>query len=79
MIGGRDKDSPGLGEGGIAFAGREEQAATEIHASVIVVAHRLSCPTACGIFPDQGSNPCLLRWQVASLPLSHQGTIEPVL
>ena len=33
---------------------------------------RLSCSTACGIFPDQGWNPCLLRWQVDldSLPLS---------
>ena len=28
----------------------------------IVVAHGLSCPEACGIFPDQGSNPCLLHW-----------------
>ena len=26
-----------------------------------------------GIFPTQGSNPCLLHWQVDSLPLSHQG------
>ena len=26
----------------------------------VVVAHRLSCSTACGIFPDQGSNPCSL-------------------
>ena len=25
------------------------------------------------IFPTQGSNPCLLRWQVDSLPLCHQG------
>ena len=24
-----------------------------------------------GIFPTQGSNPCLLHWQVDSLPLSH--------
>ena len=24
-----------------------------------------------GIFPTQGSNPCLLLWQVDSLPLSH--------
>ena len=31
-------------------------------ASVVVV-HGLSCPTPCGIFPDQGSNPCLLHWQ----------------
>ena len=30
------------------------------------VLHRLSCPVACGIFSDQGSNPCLLRWQADS-------------
>ena len=29
---------------------------------------------ACGSFPDQGLNPSLLRWQVNSLPLSHQGS-----
>ena len=30
----------------------------------IVVAYRLlHCSTACGIFPGQGSNPCLLNWQ----------------
>ena len=28
-----------------------------------------------GIFPTQGSNPCLLHWQVGSLPLSHQGSL----
>ena len=38
----------------------------------IVVAHRLSCSAPCGFFPDQGLNPCLLHWQVDSLPLSHQ-------
>ena len=27
----------------------------------IVVAHGLSCSVVCGIFPDQGSNPCLLH------------------
>ena len=26
-----------------------------------VVAHRPSCPQACGIIPDQGSNPCPLH------------------
>ena len=40
----------------------------------VVVAHRLSCSVACGILPDQGSNPCLLHWQVYSLPPSHQGS-----
>ena len=38
--------------------------------------HRLSCSMACGIFLDQGSNPCLLPWQVDSLLLSHQGSLE---
>ena len=34
------------------------------HAGSVVVAHRLSCSAACGIFPDQGSNlcPCIGRW-----------------
>ena len=27
-----------------------------------------------GIFPTQGSNPCLLHWQTDSLPLSQQGS-----
>ena len=35
---------------------------------------RLTCSEACGIFPDQGSNPSLLNWQADSLPLSHQGS-----
>ena len=30
----------------------------------VMAAHWLSCPMACGIFPDQGSNPCPLHWQV---------------
>ena len=32
----------------------------------LVVEHRLSCSAACGIFPDQGSNPCPLHWQADS-------------
>ena len=32
----------------------------------VVVAHGLSCSAACGIFPDQGWNPCPLHWQVDS-------------
>ena len=35
-------------------------------AGSVVVAHGPSCSTACGIFPDQGSNPCALHWQVDS-------------
>ena len=32
----------------------------------LVVVHRLSCLMACGIFLDQGSNPCPLHGQVDS-------------
>ena len=32
----------------------------------VVVVQGLSCSAACGIFPDQGSNPCPLHWQVDS-------------
>ena len=38
-----------------------------------VVTRRLSCPKACGIFTDQGLNPCPLHWQADSYPLGHQG------
>ena len=47
------------------------------HAGSVVVAHGLSCSTACGIFPDQGSNPCPLHWQADSQPLRHQGSPPP--
>ena len=40
----------------------------------VIVAHGLGCSAACGIFLDQGSNPCLQHWQVDSLTLSHQGS-----
>ena len=43
-------------------------------AGSVVVAHGLSCCLACGIFPSQGLNPCLLHWQADSLPLNHQGS-----
>ena len=39
----------------------------------VAVAHGPSCSAACGIFPDQGSNPCPLHWQADSQPLRHQG------
>ena len=38
----------------------------------VVVGHRLSCSTACGIFPDQELNLCPLHWQADSYPLYHQ-------
>ena len=36
----------------------------------VVVARGLSCPKACGTFPDEGSNPYSLHWQA----LDHQGS-----
>ena len=44
------------------------------HAGSVVVAHGPSCSAACGIFPDQGLNPCPLHWQADSQPLHHQGS-----
>ena len=43
-------------------------------AGSVVVAHGPSCSAACGIFPDQGSNPCPLHCQADSQPLRHQGS-----
>ena len=40
----------------------------------VIVAHGPSCSVACGIFPDQGSNPCPVHWQVDSQTLRHQGS-----
>ena len=44
-------------------------------AGSVVVVHGPSCSTACGILPDQGSNPCPLHWQADSQPLRHQGSL----
>ena len=43
-------------------------------AGSVVVAHGPSCSAACGIFPDQGSNPCPLHWQADSQPVRHEGS-----
>ena len=40
----------------------------------VVAPHGLCCSAACGIFLDQGSNPCNLHWQVDSSPLDQQGS-----
>ena len=45
------------------------------HTGSVIVAHGPSCSTACGIFPDQGSNPCPLHWHADSQPLHHQGSL----
>ena len=38
------------------------------------VGHGLSCFVACGTFPDHGSDPCPLHWQVDPYSLYHQGS-----
>ncbi|XP_059951444.1 phosphoribosyltransferase domain-containing protein 1 isoform X4 [Mesoplodon densirostris] len=38
------------------------------------MAHGPSCSTACGIFPDRGTNLCPLHRQADSQPLRHQGS-----
>ena len=43
-------------------------------AGSVVAAHGPNCSAACGILPDQGSNPCSLHWQADSQPLHHQGS-----
>ena len=43
-------------------------------ADSVILAHGPSCSVACGIFPDQGSNPRPLHWQADSKPLHHQGS-----
>ena len=43
-------------------------------AGSVIVAHGPSRSTACGILPDQDSNPCPLHWQADSQPLRHQGS-----
>ena len=45
----------------------------------VVVVQGLSCSTACGLFPNQGSNPQLLHWQVGSSLLSHQAVLLKTL
>ena len=48
-----------------------------LHVGSVVVALRLRWSAACGIFSDQGSNPCLLHWQAYSLLLSHRESPVP--
>ena len=48
-------------------------------AGSVIVPHGPSCSTACGILPDQGSNPCPPHWQADSQPLRHQGSPQTFL
>ena len=56
--------------GGFSCCGAQ---ALGTQASVAVV-HGLSCSAACGIFLNQGSNPCPLHWHTDSKPLDHLGS-----
>ena len=44
-----------------------------------VAAWGLSCPLACGIFPDQGSNPCPKHWQAYSQTMDHLGSCSKLV
>ena len=46
------------------------------HLGSVVAVHLLSCPKACGIFPNQESNSCPLNWQTNSYLLDHQGSLN---
>ena len=48
-------------------------------AGSVTVVHGPSCSAARGILPDQGSNPCPLRWQADSQPMRHRGSPKFVL
>ena len=65
----------GTGAQRLGHVGSEVAAPRLQSTGSVVVAHELSCSTACGLFPDQGQNP--LHWQEDSLPLSHQGSPSP--
>ena len=42
----------------------------------VVAVPWLSCSLTCGIFLDQGSNPCPLHWQADSQPLDYQRNLK---
>ena len=46
-------------------------------AGSVIVAHRPGCSMAHEIFPEQGSNLCLLHGQAVSVPLRHQESPQP--
>jgi len=64
-----------MASGGYIFTAE----ASLVVADFLVVVHRLSCSVASGIFPDQGLNPCPLRWQADSYPPHHQGSPGRIL
>ena len=65
------RDSVKIKSGNISFWSKSTCSSQSVGS--VAVVHGLNCSEAGGIFPDQGPNPCLLHWQVDSLPMSHQG------
>ena len=66
-LGVASRSSSLLGVLGLLIAGASLIAEDGLWSTDSVVGARgLSCSEACGIFPDQGSNPCPLHWQVDS-------------
>ena len=67
--GARTSPCSGVSSCGAWTLGREEFSSRSSWAP----GHRFSsCSAACGIFPNRGSNPYPLHWQVNSYPLYHQ-------
>ena len=62
----------------VAACGLLIAVASLVQHRLTVVAHRLSCSEACGIFLGQGLNQCLLHWQ-DPLPLNHQESPDSLL
>ena len=55
-----------LGAEGVKEQSQRERDTICLSLASVVVAHRLSCSTACGVFPDQGSKSRPLHWQADS-------------
>ena len=53
----------GMGASVVVAHGLSSCGSWALEHSSVAVTHELSCSAACGIFPDQVSNPCPLHWQ----------------
>ena len=69
------REARALGAGASVVAARAGSAVAVLRlqrTGSVVVVQALSCSAACGIFPDQGSNPYLLHQQADSSPMTYQ-------
>ena len=62
----------------VAEHGLETHRLQQLQHEGSAVVHWLSCSTACGIFPNEGSNTCPLHWQMDYYPLDHQGSPKQI-